>query len=209
MGNRVRTDITIGGRLNACCVPAFLEELDSYGLSARGLGPRGEDLARPADAAGLAALLRAADADDRAAGAAPAGLTFGDDEVNYGDLDGLKAFCRARGLPYRYDCADGNGEFDAEDEWWSPEHGFTTLCSLVNSGSAVPLAALRHSWKDKTGAEIAAWYDARTVEPEPLEVVALPPGGACRGCLAEALLEGAAEPQDFAGPALDPTGAAG
>jgi hypothetical protein len=209
MGNRVRTDITIGGRLNACCVPDLLEELEDYGLSIRGLGPAGEDLPLPEDAAGLERLLALGAEADRKEGVAPRGFPFGDDEVNYGNLDGVRGFCQQRGLPYHYDCADGNGEFDAEDEWWSPAHGFTTLYSLVNSGGAVPLAALRESFKGVTGADIAAWYDARTVGPGPLEVVELPAGGVCRGCLADALLPGAAHPEDFAGPALESPEAAG
>lgn len=209
MGNRVRADISIGGRLNACCVPAFLEELEDEDLSVRAPYSATGDYQRPASPEELLELLMNLDQEARKAGARPGPLTVGDDEVNYANLDGVQHFCRTRGLPYHYSCDDGGGEWDAEDDWWTPRDGNTMLLQLVSSGSAVSLNDLRTSWKDKTGAEIAAHYDARTVEPPPLELVDVPQGQACPGCLADALLPGSSLPQDFAdpaGPALDPEG---
>ena len=200
MGNRVRADITIGGRLKACCVPAFLEAVEE--LSVRDGPPDWGDSPPPQDAAALAGLLaRCAETDRTEGDRIPRGLTFGDDEVNYGNLDDVKIFCRARGLAYHYDCADGNGEFDAEDEWWAPDPAApgggdgATLYSFCGGGTAITMNEVRGTWKDKTGAQIAAWYDARTVEPGPLTLVE---GDACLGCLADALEPGASLPQDFA-----------
>jgi hypothetical protein len=189
VSDQCNADIQIGGRLKACCVPALLTALQHDGA-----GPDYQDpITTPGELDAALERLRAFAVAHRLKPAAP---VFGG-YVDGGNLDQTEAFCQGRGLPY---CQhwDAHYEWTGGNKYWCPGDppAGQDVSATNENEPVVTLAELRHAWKDKTVAEVLAHYDAICRPVPPLEVVAVAAGGACPGCLAEALAPGSSLPED-------------
>jgi hypothetical protein len=187
MGDRTTAEITIGGRLRRCCVPALLSVLADEGVGPDYNGPlRG--------AAEFEAHLDDLRARAAELGARLQGPTLGGHEINYGNLDAAKTFCLEKGLAYVHHW-DAGSDYTAGNEYWFPGDPHPRETDADQGGAVLlDLAALRHGWADKTVADVLAAYAFTERPVPPLELV---DEGVCPGCVAEALQPGSALPQDY------------
>lgn len=195
MSDLTNADITIGGRLAACCVPSFLKMLRDEGIALDYNEIPGslEELRDAID--GTAAVYAKH-------GLHPAPPSFGSNEVEGGELNIAEAWCQQRGLPYRQHWdATASSDWNAGNRYWFPGDAKPEDVPSTNDGSdVVYLHTLRNEWADKTVAEVLAHHDAVARRVPLLEIVEPPDGGACLGCLAEALEPGSSLPQDYPPP---------
>jgi hypothetical protein len=181
-------EITVGGRIRACCVPALLRVLRDSDLAYE----YNDTLETLEDLRDVLAKEAAFYAQHRLT---PAGVTFGNSQTEGGNLDEAEAFCQRRGLPYRQHW-DAGGEWGPGQRYWFPgDAGPQDVAATNDNEVVVHLEHIRQEWAGRTVDELLAAYDAIARPVPPLEVV--PAEAACRGCLADALLPGASLPEDF------------
>lgn len=190
MGDRTTAEITIGGTLRRCCVPALLSVLADDGV--------GPDYNGPLEGVeAFEAHLESLVAQDTAQKAPLHGPTLGGHEINYGNLDAAKTFCLERGLAYVHHW-DAGSEYTAGNEYWFPGDPHPRETAADQSGSVmIALNELRHGWAGKTVADVLAAYAFTERTVPALELVDVPTAEVCSGCVAEALQPGSALPQDY------------